>query len=454
MRTPRQRPHLPIALIVVLVATTAQGGGFSIYEAGARATGMGCAVTASIDDGSALFYNLGALAFMPGTVVDVALMPVIPRSRYRQAEPPTPGATGSTVDQSFPIPGFGITHNPGGRLSYGLGVYAPFGLGVEWRDPESWVGRFTSYDVDLATIYITPALTVRLTDQLAVGVGADIAWQHIQLNRFNGQAFGGGSALINVVDVNLEGTSKLNVTPTFGVMYRPHERWSFGVMYHHRKTMKYEDQEGTLTNIAPDDLRGAVDATLDALAGEVGLRTYSLATELNLPHILALGAAYRAHPRLLVELNAVHFGWSHFDELELRFDPDPTGALSSVIAEHYEDRWQWRLGVAYDLAARWQLLAGYTRDNTPQPIESMGPLLPDADRNDWSVGVMYRTGPWRLTASYMAVLNESRNNLRDGQPTIFADERDDARAVMLRTMEAGAYEGLAHILAFGIGRHF
>lgn len=437
-------------------AGAALAGGFSIYEAGAKATGMSCAVTASVDDGSAFFYNIAALGFMPGTVVDVNLMPVMPRSKYLQAEQPGFAAPSvrETTRQTFLIPAFGVSHHPGGRLAYGIGLYAPFGLGVAWEDPDTWVGRYSSYDVGLQTVYVTPAVSYLVTDRLAIGVGADVAWQHIELNRRNFLAYGGDAALIDVIDVNLEGASELNVTPSVGVMFRPDDRWSFGVMYHHRKTMKYEDQDGRLANIAPDALTDAVDATLDALAGEADRRTYALATELNLPHVLSLGAAYRAHPRLLVEVDAVHFGWSHFDALDLRFDPDPTGNLSSVIPEHYEDRWQWRVGLDFDATARLKLLAGYTRDTTPQPVESMGPLLPDADRNDWSCGVQYRTGPWRLTASYMAVLNETRSNLVDGRPAIFADELADERAVMLRTMEAGTYEGLAHILAFGVGRHF
>jgi long-chain fatty acid transport protein len=442
------------AWLVLIPAASALAGGFSIYEAGAKATGMGCAVTASVDDGSALFYNIAALSFIPGTVADLNLIPVMPRSKYRQASPPDEAATGELKHRTFPIPAFGITHNPGGKFAYGVALYAPFGLGIAWQDPETWIGRFSSYDVGLETVYVTPAVSYKLTDNLALGLGVDIAWQHLELNRYNGQAFGGQNELVNVVDANLEGASKLNVTPAVGVMYRPDARWFFGAMYHHRKTMKYEDQDGRLTNVAPDVLREAVDATLDALAGVPGQRTYALATELNLPHMLSLGVAHRVHERLLVELNAVHFGWSRFDEIELRFDPDPTGSLTSVIPEHYADRWQWRLGLDFDLTASVKLLAGYTRDNTPQPKESMGPLLPDADRNDWSFGVQYRTGPWRLTASYMAVLNESRNNLVDGEPAIFPEERDDPQAVMLRTMEAGAYEGLAHILAFGVGRHF
>ncbi len=38
----------------------------------------------------------------------------------------------------------------------------------------------------------------------------------------------------------------------------------------------------------------------------------------------------------------------------------------------------------------------------------MGALLPDATRNDFSIGAQYVAGPWRLTAAYMAVINETR----------------------------------------------
>ncbi|HOX25294.1 MAG TPA: outer membrane protein transport protein [Candidatus Krumholzibacteria bacterium] len=439
---------------LLAAAGLARAGGFSIYEAGARATGMGCAVTASVDDGSAMFYNIAGLGFMPGTLVDFNLIPVMPSTRFQQVNPPTPGQFNETVDQSFLIPGLGLAHNPGGRFAFGLGVTAPFGLGVEWEDPETWVGRFTSYDVDLATIYVTPAVSYQATAELAIAVGADVAYQTIELNRYYSQRYGGGSELVNVVDVTLEGQSEIDVTPCFGVMYRPTPDLSLGAMYHHEKTMTYEDQDATLVNVAPDELRDAVDQFLDQSAGTPGLRDFAVDTELGLPHLLSLGAAYRFHPRLLVEVDLVHFGWANFNSLELAFDPDPTGGLSTVIPEKYEDRWQYRVGVDFAATPRLDLFAGYAYDESPQPKASMSPLLPDATRNDVSLGARYATGPWRFTASYMVVLNDSRDNLENGQPALFPEERDDLETVELKTMQAGSYETVVNILAFGVGYHF
>jgi long-chain fatty acid transport protein len=438
------------AVVLLAAAPLAYAGGFSIYEAGAKATGMACAVTASVDDGSAMFYNIAGISFMPGTVADLNVMPVRPHSKYQQATPPIPSATGETTEPTFLVPGVGVTHRTSGRWGFGIGVYAPFGLGVEWENPENWVGRFTSYDVYLETIYVTPAVSFQVTPELALAVGADIAHQSLELHRFSPQQFGGDAELVNVIDAELEGSSSLNVTPCFGAMYKPTARLSFGVMFHPEKTMEYDDGTGTLTNVAPPALEGAVDDALELLGGT----SYTLSSELGLPHMLSLGVGYRFHERFRAEFNAVHFGWSNFEKLELNFDPDPTGELSSTILERYEDRWQWRLGGEFDATEQLTLLAGYARDKTPQPVESMSPLLPDATRNDFSIGAQYATGKWRFTAAWMAVINEARSNVENGQAVMFEEEAADFEEALIKTTEAGAYETVANVFALGVGYHF
>ena len=434
-----------VACSLLLLAASAMAGGFSIYEAGAKATGMGCAVTASVDDGSAMFYNIAGMSFMPGTMADLNVMPVAPIMKYGAAGYNAPDFQGETVSQSFIIPGLGVTHNTG-KVAFGVGLSAPFGLGVEWDNPNQFPGRFTSYDVDLATVYITPAVSYLVTPELSLAVGLDIAYQHIELNRRVGQHYGADNQLVDVLDVQLEGKSDLNFTPALGLMYKPTPKLSLGVMYHHEKTMKYEDGDGTITSLAPD---GPLADAVAPLVGE-----YALSTELGLPHMLSIGVGYQFHPRLYVELDAVQFGWSNFDELALDFDPDPSDALSSVIPEEYEDKWQFRLGMDYSVNDKWSLLAGYARDESPQPKASMGALLPDASRNDFSLGAQYATGSWRFTASYMVVIGEARDNLEDGRVAVFEEEASDPEAVWERQQQAGEYTNVANIWAFGIGRQF
>lgn len=435
---------LVAAALMLASAGSALGGGFNIYEAGAKATALGGAFTATADDGSALFYNSAGLAFMTGAGIDANLMPVAPDFEFRGADALwLDDVSGQTVDQSFPIPGGFFYKNLGKGMAFGFGVYAPFGLGVEWEDPENWVGRRLSFDVDLATIYFSPALAYRFHEKAAVSLGMDIAFTTIELNRYGTTEFGGFTETIDVLGFKLDGTSNLNVTPQIGLMVQATDRLTFGAMYHHEKKMVFEDQDATLTNVVPDtpttaDLRDAVD---DMLAG-LGGPDQKVGADLYLPHILSLGVAYQFTPAVRAEFDAVHFGWSAFDELTLDFEQD---ALDSTIEEAYEDVWQYRFGVSYDVNARLTAMVGLVIDEAPQPVESMSPMLPDSDRTDYSLGMQYRFDEhWTGTLSYMYVDPESRSNVVDGEHVTFDPE----------TNPPGTYTSVANIWGIGLGYRF
>ncbi len=81
---------LLVAGLILVQAGMVQAAGFNIYEAGARATALGGAFTASADDGSALFYNAAGLSFQSGSSVNLNLMPVNPRFKYAGASAGAP----------------------------------------------------------------------------------------------------------------------------------------------------------------------------------------------------------------------------------------------------------------------------------------------------------------------------------------------------------------------------
>ena len=58
--------------------------------------------------------------------------------------------------------------------------------------------------------------------------------------------------------------------------------------------------------------------------------------------------------------------------------------------------------------------AGYIYDKTPQPIESVSPLLPDDTRNDYTVGIGYKNGNFRVDGGYMYVDIGERTTVEDG----------------------------------------
>ncbi len=421
----------PALGLLLLGAGLAHASGFSIYEAGSRATALGCAFTATADDGSALFYNAAGLSFQTGRNVDVNIVGVAPQFKF--AGHLTQGdalQTGKAESKLYLVPGAYYTAKHSDKLAYGVGMYAPFGLGVVWKDPETWVGRRISHDVQIQTVYVTPAVSYMLGEGFALAVGADVATQHLSLTKFTPEPQFGTNAL----ESEITGRSKPNITPSLGMMLRPSPRVSVGAMYHWGKTMKFEDRTATLTNVQAEGETWAA-ALLNGLGGS----EQKLSSELNLPSMMSLGvAATTKDGKLRVEGDYVYFGWRTFQALNLDFD---NNALDQLIHFGYKDSWQARFGAEYTVDEKLRLQFGYVYDTTPQPLKAVSPLLPDSNRNDYSLGFSYKTGSWDLNASYMVVVGSKRTNIVDGEPLRNTTD-----------YPFGTYSSLANL--FGVGaRH-
>jgi long-chain fatty acid transport protein len=217
-------------------------------------------------------------------------------------------------------------------------------------------------------------------------------------------------------------------------MYRPNEKLSLGAMYHFKKTMKFDDGDATLDPVAP-----GADPWGNTLVGALGSEQ-KLSTDVKLPDIMSLGIAYTFGEKFKAEFNYVRFGWSAFDNLALNFEND---ALDQVIHFDYEDSWQLRFGFDYQASEKFNIMAGYVHDKSPQPLAAVSPLLPDSDRNDYSLGVLYKTGNWDFNVSYMVVVGDERTNIENGEPVRNTTD-----------YPFGTYSSLANLLGFGVGYNF
>ena len=100
--------------------------------------------------------------------------------------------------------------------------------------------------------------------------------------------------------------------------------------------------------------------------------------------------------------------WSVFKDLPITFKTTPSSNLT--IVEDYSDSWQVRLGAEHRLPS-WTYRFGWYYDKAAAPRQSVGPLLPDADRNGPSIGigVPFRGGKWHLDAYELAVFVSQRS---------------------------------------------
>ena len=154
-----------------------------------------------------------------------------------------------------------------------------------------------------------------------------------------------------------------------GVQLRPAPRVTVGVAY--KSAVEHK-------------LDGPVD--ISGLAGPLAARNLRAQTtaKFTTPWQLTAGARIGVTPGLTLNAQAVHFGWSKFDRIEI-------GApLSNAIVQNYQDTWSLAFGLDQELGKRLTVRAGIQIDPTPTRDASRDPRVPDGDRVDYNVGASYR----------------------------------------------------------------
>ena len=141
---------LPVFLVLLFTASTSFAAGFRLPEAGAKAMGMGFAFTAQADDPSAIYFNPAGLTQLKGrNVMGGATYVRENGGEFTGTTPLTNGASVSETQKSlnFFIPNMYYTNtNDSTGFAYGVGVFAPFGLGQEYQDRNTSIFRTTSHE--------------------------------------------------------------------------------------------------------------------------------------------------------------------------------------------------------------------------------------------------------------------------------------------------------------------
>ena len=159
-----------IALLAVGVSIpwTCFAAGFSIFEAGAKALGMGGAFTAQADDPSAVFFNTAGIADLDNTRIYFGVSTIFTGTSFAGVDPdPGYGTTGETGTMVFPPINAFVTWQFREGLTVGLGIFNAYGLGQYWNDEATFPGRHISYHVDLKTFYFNPSIAWRAHEKIA-----------------------------------------------------------------------------------------------------------------------------------------------------------------------------------------------------------------------------------------------------------------------------------------------
>ena len=387
------------------------GAGFSIFEQGSKAMGLGGAFAAQADDPSAMFFNVGGLAFFDEQEFQVGLTYITQSEAEFAGADPFPGeGTREELETlaEFP-PHFYWVKPLGDRSNFGLAVNSPFGLVVEWQDPSTFTGRFISTRSEIATIDINPNIGWQLSATLGIGFGVILRFSEVQLERRAAVINPSTLEPVEVASVALETDLDNGVGFQAGFLHRYNNSFSWGFSYRSSIEVDYGG-DARLRQIATGNPQ--LDAVV-ALSLPFG-RDLPITTSIEFPETTSLGAVIALSPRLRLEADVIWFGWSSFDEVVFDFT---NGDLpEEVLRQEWDDTNQYRVGLRWIRSTRSEWRLGYLFDESPQPDESVGPILPDADRNGYSIGYGRQGGRvnWDIAVLYLPFDERSTSTNRDG----------------------------------------
>jgi long-chain fatty acid transport protein len=362
--------------------------------------GFGGAFTAQSDP-SSIFHNAAGIAFLRGKHLHLGGTLIQPRSDFQGADP-FPGST--VIENSdvgvLPVPVGDLTWQVSEPMVLGIGFHVPFGLETGWENPEAYSGRFISKQAKLEGFSVNPTLAYKLADRLAVGVGVDVRFAKVFLAR-NVPAINPFTLQVaDIAAVELRSGYENGIGFNLGVLGKPSDALSFGLAYRHKVKVEFAGN-ASFTRIPTGNAQLDVLAARALPAGDT-----PVTTQVEFPAIASAGVAWSTGDWTL-EGDVNWYQWSSFDSLPLTFPEEP--ALSGVIEERYEDTWQFRFGLERVLNDRWSLRGGYFYDQTPSPPESVGPLLPDADRHGAALGASLTSGRLRLDVAYWHLFFKQRS---------------------------------------------
>lgn len=409
MKVVNHRMILAVAVVALVVPSLTQASGFALFEHGNRGMAMGGAMTAVADDASALFWNPAGIAFQTdeGTQVQLGITFITADQQFYGDSPyPGDGYKAVQKDQTFFPPHMYFVTPIGDKASFGLSLTVPYGLGTHWDD--DFAGRFISKRVNIQTYNLSPNFAFKMGEHFALGLGVDYMVGQIDLTKNIGfiNPYTQTLADVGQVHMSTEGLGNdawgwhAGLQAKFG-------GFSVGVLYRSEVDMKYTHGYGSFRQFET----GYADFDY-ALGQQIPFgEKIDLETNIVFPDFYQIGLAWENEKWTL----SGQFGtmdWSSFQELPISFPDYPH--LSDTVEENYVDADQYRFGLEYRASAKLQLRLGYLNDETPQPVESMSPLLGDGDRRGYCAGIGFNIHGLQTDIGYMYLDFDERNTGDNG----------------------------------------
>jgi len=354
-----------ITALSAAACTPALANGLRLPDQDAYASGRGEAFAATADNPSAIYYNPAGIGQLKGHDVRGGVYGL-----YLQVEHQAPGGGNETENQKdlHTVPQlfytYGLEQVP---LTFGLGLYSPYGLSSEW--PQDSGFRTLATQGKLSYMTINPVAAYGLLKNLYLGGGPTFNFADINLQQ--------GITPIPGNDLFKFKGDGSTVGFNLGLLWQPHEKVSLGVNYRSATSIKFD---GTTTTEAYNAVPGVFPAPF-SLEQDAN-------TKMAFPQNVVCGLSFRPTPDWNFEFNADYTDWNTVNKLTV----DQALSAPANLPLYWKSSWYYEAGVTRKLGERWRVSAGYIYNQNSVPDTYYSPLVSDLDRQFVTAGVGY-VGP-------------------------------------------------------------
>lgn len=384
-------------LVCVLFASTLFAGGFQVGTHNARAMGMASAYVGLANDASSIYFNPAGLANVKGFSFIGGTTLIMPSIEFTGPKPLT--TINSTVSKTFTPINIYAAYGGIGGLSFGIGVFNPYGLGSEW--PSGWAGKSLAYKTELRTFYITPAVSYKFNDQFSVGVAVSYISSSVNFSQqFDIPAIPVAPGVVLPAGKNamvtLDGKGDAAFAFSAGLLYKATKDLSVGLSYRSGTEIKFTG-DATFANLPTANHA----ALFPASSGK---------SMIAMPSDLRGGVSYNATQDLTINADIMFVGWNTYKSLDVDFEKNSPAWADSKSPKNWENSMTIRVGGEYRID-KLALRAGYVNDGSPIPTMYMDPGLPGKDRHEFTLGIGYEImSSLRVDAAFQYISFESEVN--------------------------------------------
>jgi long-chain fatty acid transport protein len=355
----------------------------SAYALGVRipnqdpaAIARGNAFAATADNPSAMYYNPAGITQLEGQNVQIGSLFYL--NIYAEYESPS-GSKTENEHEIIPVPELHYTYQlKGTPLSFGLGVFAPFGLSMKWPND----APFATAGLEGQLTYVTahPVVALKVSETLSIAAGPTFNASELEV-RQGILNFPGARLKFKGDDVGFGG----NV----GILWQPWREWSFGLTYKSPVRLNYD---GTAT-----------------LRPSPPLKSFSSSATLDFPQIIAGGVSFRPNRNWNFEFDVDWTDWHTADALAI--DKLPTRPLDWHSSFFYE------VGATRYLSHGYFVSAGYFFSGASTSERYYIPSVPDTDLHVASLGGGFRGAHWSWAAAFQLIGGGWRTVENSADPT-------------------------------------